>query len=134
MRKCAELLFFPIYQKDIYCYTDWVGSIEDKSSQLCSDSCSKQVYSNHTLVISFCQICLCIQLLLSCQSTLLYKLLLNLLPKLSNQTILLSALVHWYVPSFQTWRIGLLLNLNPLLHPNHKMMHQLWYTYQDWEQ
>ena len=41
---------------------------------------------NHILVICLCQICLCMQLLLSCQLTLLYECLLDLLPKLSNQT------------------------------------------------
>ena len=38
-------IFFSNYQKGICCYTVLVGSIGDKSSQLCIDSCCKQIYS-----------------------------------------------------------------------------------------
>ena len=38
-------ILFPNYQKGICCYTVLVGSIGDKRSQLCIDSCCKQISS-----------------------------------------------------------------------------------------
>ena len=43
--KCIDFFCCPIYQNGIYCYILWVGSTGEKLSQLCTDSCHKQVYS-----------------------------------------------------------------------------------------
>ena len=42
-----------------------------------------------------------------------------------------STLISYFILDVEN---KLLLNWTPLLHPNHKVMHQFWYTYQGWEQ